>query len=277
MRAQLLIIAAIVLIGCTGKRRADEPLPPLDPTRLSHARHAQIACDNCHRTSDARPGVDEHRPCDDGACHRKEFLAPPGDFCKVCHESVTSPPLAAPLRKYPSDDLWQSLPPVFSHRLHMDAGRMESQVGFHVACADCHMRDGKRVTPDHETCTRCHAAEVGLAKAPTMTACTTCHTTGARPRKRARLIRGDLVFSHERHMTDRKNNAIRCDACHVQSSGSTRYEDHAPPRVESCVGCHDDSDRTPVGNRMRVCETCHTTRSGCARPRPRGRGRARAT
>src|SRR5512139_3294538 len=114
MRAQLLMIVAILVVAaCASKRRADEPLPPIDPTRLSHAQHAQIPCGGCHRSSDKRPGADEHKPCDDGACHRKDFLAPPGNLCKVCHESVTSPPLAAPLRNYPSEDLWQSLPPVF--------------------------------------------------------------------------------------------------------------------------------------------------------------------
>jgi len=260
MRAQLLIIATLLVVACNGKQRADEPLPPIDPTRLSHARHAQLPCDKCHRTTEVRPGADEHKPCDDGACHRKEFLSPPGALCKVCHESVTSTPLHAPLRNYPSDDLWQSLPPVFSHRLHMDAKKMEGQVGFHVACADCHVRDANRVTPAHDACTRCHAAEVGLQKAPPMENCAGCHKPGARPRKRARLIRNDLVFSHERHLADRKNNPIKCESCHVQSATSTKYDDHAAPRVESCVGCHDDSDRTPIANRMRICETCHTTR-----------------
>jgi hypothetical protein len=271
MRAQLLIIATLLVMACTGTRRPDEPLPPIDPTRLSHAQHAQIPCGNCHRNSEPRPGADEHRPCDDGACHRKEFLAPPGDFCKVCHESVESTPeLEAELREYPSDDLWQSLPPVFSHRLHMDAKKMEGQVGFHVACADCHVRDGKRVTPSHAACARCHAAEVGLQKAAVMDDCAGCHQTGARPRKRVRLLRGDVQFSHDRHVADRKNNAIRCEACHVQSATSQKYEDHPAPRVESCVGCHDDSDRTPIGNRMRICETCHTTRvAGVATLAPR--------
>lgn len=250
----------------------DEPLPPVDPSRISHQQHAQIPCDNCHRPSEARPGQDEHKPCDDGACHRKEFLAPPGKLCEVCHTFVSSTPLEAPLKKYPSDDLWQSLPPEFSHAKHMDKKAMEDKVGFHVACADCHMRDGQRITPDHATCSRCHAAEVGLQKAPPMERCGGCHQQGARPRVRDRLLRGDLKapFSHDRHVADRKNNPIRCEACHVQSAQSTKYSDHAAPRVESCVGCHDDTDRTPFTMRMRVCETCHTSRTaGLATLAPR--------
>jgi hypothetical protein len=252
----LIVIAAI---GCGSQRRPEEALPAKDPTRISHEMHAQIPCGGCHRSSDPRPGADEHKPCDDGACHRKEFLAPPGKLCRVCHEGVSSQPLAAPLRPYPSDDLWQSLPPVFSHKKHMDAGNMEKQVGFHVACVDCHVRNGKRVTPDHAACSRCHAAEVGLAKAPPMENCAGCHQpNGARPRMRRRLIRGDLQFSHDRHEADRKNVRIPCETCHVASAQSTKYEDHAAPKVEFCVGCHDDTDRTPLQNRMRICETCHT-------------------
>src|SRR5688500_14134964 len=104
MRAQLLII--VLVVGCTPTRKSDEPLPPVDSTRISHAQHVQVPCDGCHRSSDSRPGIDQHKPCDDGACHRKDFLAPPGRVCSVCHKPITSPPLVAELRKYPSDDLW---------------------------------------------------------------------------------------------------------------------------------------------------------------------------
>ncbi|MBA3391653.1 MAG: cytochrome c3 family protein [Deltaproteobacteria bacterium] len=263
---KLVIVMATLVVACTPTRGRDEPLPPLDPTRLSHERHAQIPCGGCHRSTvtsagavSERPGGD-HKPCDDGACHKQEFLSPPGLFCRVCHDPITITPLAAPLRPYPSDDLWQSLPPVFSHRRHMNATRMERQVGFHVACVDCHTRDGARVTPDHAACARCHAAEVALPNGPRMEDCASCHKPGARPRKRMRLIRDDLHFSHERHQTDRKNQPIRCEACHTSTTQARGYDDHAAPRIESCVGCHDDIDRTPYGMRMRICETCHKAR-----------------
>jgi hypothetical protein len=266
-----LFIIAVILAACSSPRRPDEPLPPIDPTRLSHAQHGALPCDKCHRPNEVRPGVDDHKPCDDPACHRKDFLATPGKLCLVCHESIKPPPnFEAKLKKYPRQDLWQSQPPVFSHKKHMDADKMEDQVGFHVACNDCHVRDGNRVTPSHAACARCHAAEVGLAKAPPMEKCDGCHQDGARPRKRVRLIRGDLEFSHERHVTDRKNQPIRCEQCHQQSAQSSRFEDHPAPRVESCVGCHDDSDRTPITSRMRICETCHRERvSGVATLAPR--------
>src|SRR5688572_14670372 len=111
MAKQLSILALVMLVAtCSGGQRADEPLPPVDPTRIDHAQHAKIGvpCDGCHRSGEKRPGVNEHRPCDDGACHRKEFLAAPGKLCQVCHEEVTATPLVvAKLRRYPSDGLWQ--------------------------------------------------------------------------------------------------------------------------------------------------------------------------
>jgi hypothetical protein len=249
-------ILAIVLVACTPTRVPDAPLPAQDPTRLSHSQHAQVACTDCHQMG-TRPGSQDHAPCD--RCHRDAFLGAPGELCKVCHTKVTTAPLTAPLRPYPAEDIWEAEPSRFSHRSHMDAQRMEGKVGFHVACVDCHVRDGKLVHPDHATCSRCHAPEAGAP--PAMTACATCHQAGVQQRQRARLIKGDLHFEHANHRTDRRGAAIKCELCHAQSATATSYGDHAAPRVESCVTCHDDSDRTPPAHRMRICETCHTARA----------------
>ena len=226
-----LVIAVLALVAaCTPPRGTDAPLPPVDPTRLSHEHHVQIPCSACHR-SEARPGKDDHRPCDDGACHRKEFLGAPGLFCRVCHADVTTSPLRAPLKPFPVEAPWRSEPSRFSHKRHMDAARMESRVGFHVSCADCHTRNGKRMQPDHATCSRCHANEAALPGAPSMEDCAACHQATMHERKRARLIGAELRFDHDRHVADRRGKPIRCDECHTQSASSTSYDDHAPPRV----------------------------------------------
>jgi hypothetical protein len=256
----LVVVAATWVVGCTPPRIRDAPVPAVDKTRLSHPQHAQIGCVECHRMG-SRPGSDDHQPCDRGNCHQKEFHEPPGDLCKVCHTAVRSNPLAAPLRPYPSDDAWQAEPPRFSHKAHLDAARLESRVGFHVACVDCHVRDGKLARPDHAVCARCHAAEASLGTSLGMTKCAGCHDHGAQQRTRARLIRDDLRFDHDHHRADRRGIAIRCDQCHAQSASATGYADHDPPRIATCVGCHDDTDRTPDQQRMRSCETCHTTRT----------------
>jgi len=256
IRLVALALLAWQLGACTPPRAADVPVPPTDPTRLDHTKHLQVSCDSCHRGK--RPGIEDHKPCDDGACHRKDFTSAPGPVCIVCHEKVTAKPLAAPLKKYPVKDPWQALPPVFSHKKHMDSSLMESRVGFHVACADCHTRgDGVHVHPDHETCARCHAAEVGLANAPRMEDCTGCHQGSPRLRVRRRLITGKLDFQHDQHLRDVKGKPIKCEDCHKQSAKANGYEDHPAPRVESCVSCHDDSDRVRYEMRMRICENCH--------------------
>lgn len=258
----LFVVALVTLAACSSRRRIEEPLPSRDPTRISHEQHAQIPCGNCHRAEGTRPGADDHKPCDDGACHKKEFLQPPGAFCQVCHFEVTAQPLVAKLRPYPrDDDAWRSIPSRFSHALHLDNDRMESRVGFHVACADCHTGSGDQLRrPDHGTCARCHAAEAATEKAPKMAKCDGCHEPGSHVRVRKRLIRGDLEFHHERHRLDRKGNAIGCPTCHAATKDAKGYADHAPPKIERCVGCHDDRERAPYEMRMRICETCHTER-----------------
>lgn len=259
----LVVAVACALAACSPQRRLEPPPPPIDPTRLSHERHAAIPCVRCHEASGARPGANDHQPCDDSGCHRDKFLAAPSLFCQVCHTEVaTAPALTAPLRPYPADGPWQSLPPAFSHARHLDARAMESAVGFHVACADCHTNlDGVRARPGHPVCARCHAPEVALPRAPAMGACAGCHLGPSRPRQRARLVRDDVrPFDHERHRADKKNVPIRCEQCHDRSTTAAGYADHAPPRVEACVACHDDGSRTPYAMRMRICETCHLER-----------------
>ncbi|MGE0872808.1 MAG: cytochrome c3 family protein [Kofleriaceae bacterium] len=264
MLTRLVIVVALVTttwFACSRARRADAPAPPTDPTRLSHVQHAQVPCVGCHRSED-RPGADDHRPCDDGACHRDDFLKPPGKLCEVCHTKVTTQPLSAPLKHYPLDDAWQALPSKFSHKRHLDAAKVESSVGFHVACSDCHTRGDERARPDHATCSRCHAAEAKLSGAPAMGDCAGCHQAGTRVRVRKRVIRGDLRFDHDRHKTERTGAVIRCETCHTQTAQAADYAGHAPPRVETCVGCHDDANRTPSELHMRACETCHSERTG---------------
>jgi hypothetical protein len=257
-----LVIAVVALaVACTPQRRASAPLPAVDEARISHDRHAQIACGECHRGT-ARPGADDHRPCDDGACHRKDFTGEPTRLCKVCHTAITAKPLTAPLKAYPVDDAWQAQPSRFSHQRHLAGPAMEDRVGFHVTCTDCHTRgDTGLARPDHAACTRCHASEVALVGAPRMEDCRACHESTTQLRVQRRLIRDDLHFDHARHRSDRRGQTIRCEECHTQTAGANEVRDQPAPRVENCVACHDDSARTPQSLRMRICETCHKRRS----------------
>src|ERR1700759_1485222 len=170
MTTHLVIAVVALAAACTPQRKVDEPLPAADETRIPHPRHAQVPCESCHRG--ARPGSDDHKPCDDGACHRKDFTGEPTRLCEVCHSRVTAKPLAAPLKPSPVEDAWQAEPSRFSHRRHLGSAAMEDRVGFHVTCTDCHARtDAGLARPDHAACARCHAPEVALAGAPRMADC----------------------------------------------------------------------------------------------------------
>ncbi len=65
----------------------------------------------------------------------------------VCHSQVTASPISAPLKAFPVEDAWQAEPTAFSHAAHLDAGKMERAVGFHVGCADRHFRDDSPCAP----------------------------------------------------------------------------------------------------------------------------------
>jgi hypothetical protein len=249
------IAIAFALCACSSQRVAEAPAPPVDPTRLSHEVHAKIACESCH--DGERPGANDHKPCD--GCHRQAFLAQPGPLCQVCHTTITTNPLTAPLKPYPVEDVWQAEPTQFSHARHLDAGAVERAVGFHVACADCHVRDGKLARPDHAICARCHAPEASPPGLVTMGQCASCHAAVSKLRQQPQLITGDLRFDHASHRVDRKGTQIRCEQCHDRTMQAGE-DSHPPPPITRCVACHDDTDRTPETARMRVCATCHVGR-----------------
>lgn len=250
------------LPGCrASKPAAEPPQEPLDLSRFPHARHAALACEPCH-DGDARPGKNDHAPCDQGNCHREAFLTTPSRVCTVCHISVSAAAgeLSAPLVPFPRTAGWRALPSRFSHALHLDAARLETAVGFHLSCSDCHAADdaGSPQGASHAACVRCHAEEAALPRAPAMQRCQSCHgELPSRPRRHSQVITGDLHFNHSNHRADRSGAAISCSACHQGTKAATARDDHRPPQVTSCVPCHDDSRRVPSEQRMRTCETCH--------------------
>lgn len=274
MGQRLLVLAAIMLasaaVGSACRTRRPTVVEAVvdEPDRFPHDRHVAngLGCRECHGgDGSARPGAADHAPCDRGNCHDTEFQATPGKLCKVCHSAVDVTGTGdADLRPYPLESGMRSLPAKFAHATHLDPARMEKAVGFHVACVDCHPAREDRDIPavaGHVECSRCHAAEVALAKAPAMGDCTGCHRVDERaPRHPRKLITGDLHFDHRNHRTDQKGKPIACRTCHDGALTATTRDDHAPPSVRDCVTCHDDSDRVPPGNAMRLCETCHRER-----------------
>jgi hypothetical protein len=271
-----LAFAMLASAGC--RRRAAAPAgsapeaaESADSGRFPHGSHSEQRCVACHalgsvlKGEPAIPGAADHAPCDRGACHQAAFLAAPGPLCGLCHTSVEpTRPGASPLLPYPPRRGRRALASSFSHQKHLDYESMERQVGFHVDCRDCHAIDPRGVPGQlsHAVCGRCHAPESALPGTPSMESCESCHKARAlAPSRRRRFITGDLHFRHNNHQIDRSGQAIGCIECHSGSPGTGSVTAHPPPSTQTCVSCHDDSDRTPPAMRMRVCETCHLTKA----------------
>lgn len=270
----LCAMPALMLAAQIACRAQKSPAPRSGPQleergRFPHITHRKLGvpCTDCHPMSAkiSRPGAADHAPCDRGRCHRAEFLAKPGAFCEVCHTEVDPRrPDSSPLRPYPRRHGTRRLASAMSHAVHLDKAKMDDAVGFHVDCRDCHTVDeSPRATlPGHAACARCHAPEAATANMPAMSACGLCHRLRAdRPRRARDVIVGDLKFDHRTHLSDREGKLISCRTCHKTAEQVTRTGGHEPPRAAACVSCHDDTNRVPPEKRMRMCQTCHATRS----------------
>ena len=254
-------------------------VPVVETDRFPHAAHTGDApairnwqghglrCEDCHDAANviagklARPGLAEHAPCDD--CHKAEFEKPPGPLCRVCHTSVDPTTKdASPLKAYPDTGIVQALAATFSHRVHLDRGRMEDATGHHVGCTDCHARDAQSrdpMLPGHAACVSCHEGNAKVKAALPMTRCAACHPQRAVEIKRGRIfITGDLTFAHATHEVDRTGAPVPCSTCHDKVDQSASREDMAVPAMERCAQCHEDARRSPDRVRMENCHTCHT-------------------
>jgi hypothetical protein len=266
----LLILAT--LSGCGNRRRGKVAVHiESDKGRFPHQLHNTTRCVECHQLRSvlagkpAVPGTNDHAPCDREQCHRTDFLGKPGKLCRVCHERVD--PMVkggTTLKAYPPVRGRRALASKFNHAKHLDYGAMERAVGFHVSCRDCHVADskGKLAPAQHTVCARCHAPEAARPGTPALSKCDACHEPRRKkPTRLRRFITGDLHFRHGNHRIDRAGKLIICTECHSTSAAVETSGNHPRPKTGACVACHDDSKRTPRRNRMRVCETCHATKS----------------
>jgi hypothetical protein len=251
---------------------------PVVADRFPHALHTGdrpeirrwqgrgLGCADCHQARAvregrvARPGTDQHAPCDD--CHKAEFARPPGPLCRNCHVSVDPRAQgASPLQPYPERGAVQTLAATFSHRQHLDAGQMEAATGAHVTCADCHERNTETrdpMLPGHKACARCHEQNAATKAKLAMERCAGCHPERSVDLKRGRIfIIGDLKFHHASHETDRGGAAVPCATCHATVEQAASREQMSVPAMERCATCHEDARRSPDRVRMANCRVCH--------------------
>jgi hypothetical protein len=225
-----------------------------------------LGCADCHDPGAvrdgrvARPGLDQHAPCDD--CHKAEFAKPPGPLCKVCHTAVDPRAVGgSPLQPYPERGHAQSLASAFSHRTHLDAAKMEAATGAHLACGDCHERNPETrdpMVPGHKACARCHEQSPAARAQLAMERCTGCHPARGVDLVRGRIfITGDLRFHHQTHETDRAGAPVACQTCHAGVDQAGSREAMGVPAMERCAACHEDTQRSPDRVRMGNCAVCH--------------------
>lgn len=250
----------------------------VDAARFPHGAHTGarpeirawrgrgLGCADCHDAGAvrqgrvARPGADQHAPCDD--CHKAEFGEPPGKLCAVCHIEVDPlRPGRSPLQPYPARGAVQVLAASFSHRLHLDRGRMEQASGAHVACGDCHARAADTrdpQVPGHAACARCHESAARVKARLPMERCAGCHPArGVELVRGRRFITGDLRFAHATHERDASGAPVACTVCHVGVAASGAREETAAPPMVACAQCHEDSRKSPDRVRMSRCAVCH--------------------
>ena len=275
------------VVACSSPRTATTPSRVAGPAasikvetdRFPHALHTGdkpeirgwkgrgLGCADCHPAEAvragqvSRPGSNQHSPCDD--CHKAEFAKPPGPLCKVCHTAVDPRVRGqSPLQAYPERGTIQTLASTFSHRLHLDASKMEAATGAHIACTDCHERNDQTrdpMVPGHKACARCHEQNAGVKKTLPMDNCAGCHPQRDVELKRGRVfITGDLKFHHASHETDHAGAPVPCTTCHANVEESATREDMAVPVMERCATCHEDTRRSPDRVRMGNCGVCHS-------------------
>jgi hypothetical protein len=279
-----LTFGVLVCIACGSKsttpsRVAKAGVPVVETDRFPHKAHTGdnpqirnwqgrgLFCADCHDAAAvvagnvSRPGTNQHAPCDD--CHKAEFEKPPGPMCKICHSSVDPTTLdkaASPLQPYPDRGITAVLASSFSHRLHLDADKMEGATGAHVGCGDCHARaGGENPLPiGHKACARCHEQVPRVKQKLPMNKCAGCHVQRDVDLKRGRrFIIGDLRFAHATHEKDRAGEAVSCTQCHTNVADSSNRDDMAVPAMERCATCHEDTQKSPDRVRMGNCGVCH--------------------
>ncbi len=207
-------------------------------------KHAGLACEKCHRTTDFSSPVASAQ-CKD--CHKDyhggQFTARvDGGECRACHIV----------------EGWK--PSTFTAASHARSSYPLTGRHAAVACAVCHKPAGAQTAYRlrHDACTDCHADQhEGQFAAAYQNRCDVCHTTESFVPATFTLAR----HNQTRFPLEGSHLAVACGACHTQppqhKTGVYHFADLA------CAACHADPhrwnqpQRTIAGSSLR-CETCHS-------------------
>jgi Cytochrome c7 and related cytochrome c len=183
-------------------------------------RHAQIACQKCHRA-----GLFVGTPSKCASCHMDFHGGALGDTCDKCH----------------SEKSWHDTPGFDHASLSGGFALVNAHAGH--ACADCHGEDQKKLATVEKpvTCATCHTARHGRQFGND---CASCH----KPTRFADVARMTTVQHVERtgFPLERRHALLSCTECHDARRGA---------RVPAtCAGCHQDPHRGAMGLE---CGDCH--------------------
>jgi len=192
--------------------------------RLTGA-HAQVKCEQCHRTAGYR--IARFAACAD--CHRDPHRKPLGS-CESCHTTGT-------FRAQTIDHGKTGYPLVGAHAA--------------IPCAKCHVQSAVKVRLSASRCADCHRDPHGGVFRED---CASCHReTGF----------AKAAFDHAsrtKFPLDGRHAEIPCASCHRREApkgAATRAVDFRGLQSE-CASCHRDVHRGELGN---LCQKCHSSRS----------------
>lgn len=239
----------------------------LDYSKFLHssARHASIACKDCHHRTDnsAQPGFPGHKDCID--CHKTQFLTPVIPMCSICHSSVNG---NDPPRKAFPTRFNESFNVKFDHAQHM-IGAARPKNG----CISCHsspLRRGAALSipaglSAHNNCYICHTPN-SQANGRDIASCGVCHDQKPYSRTSTDSVAFRYAFSHARHSVRQR---LGCSDCHSYTRGlpqrrqvsATRAREHFPSGNNTCASCHNGKRSFGGDLDFKSCARCHTGQS----------------
>jgi hypothetical protein len=216
------------------KKKARAAYPPyaLDPDhalRFSHERHAEAACESCHRMEPKAKRPAPHARC--ASCHAE--TEPRMSDCAKCHRAIAGRAVGPALVPGPYRV-------TFEHRTHAKEPCLTCHAGVAAAKGD------DLPPPPMTACEGCHDGQKAFAAlGPT---CRRCHAQGDR-----RALPSAAPPQPYRHLAHATRGAPeRCDACHsLDAAGLLRAAsaDHQP-----CASCHAADFRS---SEPKICGGCH--------------------
>jgi Cytochrome c7 and related cytochrome c len=228
-------------------------------SRFDHNRseHKQD-CSFCHVrvTNDVIPKFPYHTACID--CHVPDFTSTVSQMCAVCHEM----PLAAKVKTVRfTPNLSEFGLKSFSHRDHMDPGKMKTKEP--PKCLSCHRFDAGELRanfPSHPECYSCHTHQARQK----LGTCETCHSFSVVALKYTKGLGTPFTsyrFTHGSHLKDRTIQ-YKCEKCHtivtspiqanVTDIGKIITIRENNGHTSACWQCH--NKRTEL-----KCNKCHVT------------------